>query len=112
MNANVTNFSAEPQRRVDLVFGCAKGEDIRKIQSLMLDVMEKNPQILKDPAPFARLSGGTNESMEFTVRAWVNSPDYWDVYFALTQDITTAMGDAGVKAPAVRVISETPEKNA
>ena len=108
MNANVTNFSCEPQRRVDLVFSCAKGEDVKAVQQLMLDVMEKNPQILKDPAPFASLSGGTNESMEFTVRAWCESDDYWDVYFALTQDITVAMGNAGIHAPAVRVISEAP----
>ncbi len=106
MNANVTNFSSEPLRRVDLVFSCAKGEDVEKIRQIMLDIMNKNSQVLKDPAPFARLSGGTNESMDFTVRAWTNGPSYWDVYFNLTQGITEAMGAAGVKAPAVRVLTE------
>jgi small conductance mechanosensitive channel len=106
MNANVTNCSSEQTRRVDLVFSCAKGEDITMIQRLMIDTMEKNRMILKNPAPFARLSGGTNESMEFTVRAWTQAVDYWEVYFGLTQDITQALGEAGVKAPAVRVITE------
>lgn len=107
MNANVTNFSSEKLRRVDLTFSCAKGEDIAAIRSLILDVMDKNELVLSDPAPFARLSGGTNESMDFTVRGWTESSNYWDTYFSLTQEITEALGKAGVKAPAVRVITET-----
>ena len=106
MNANVTNFSAEETRRVDLTFACAKGEDVAALQKTMVAVCEKNDLVLSDPAPFARLSGGTNESMEFTVRAWTQSANYWDVYFGLTQEITEALGAAGVKAPAVRIITD------
>ncbi len=105
MNANVVNFSAEATRRVDLTFSVAKGEDIAKITGLMLDVMNSDEKVLKDPTPFARLSGGSNEAMEFTLRAWVNSADYWDTYFNLTQKVTQALGDAGVKAPAVRIVN-------
>ena len=104
MNANVTNFTAEKTRRVDLVFACGKGENVQKIQGLMKEVMKKNSLVLKDPAPFAQLSGGTNEAMEFTVRAWTKTENYWDAYFQLTQQITEAMGEAGIKAPAVRII--------
>ena len=50
--------------------------------------------------------GGTNEAMNFVVRAWCNNADYWDVYFDLTQSIIEALGEAGVKAPAVRVLTE------
>ena len=106
MNANITNFSREEKRRVDLTFGCAKGEDAAALQDIMVKVMEADPRVDKDPAPFARLSGGTNEAMEFTVRAWCDTDKYWDVYFDLTQNITKALGDAGVKAPAVRIVSE------
>ena len=106
MNANIVDYSAEATRRVDLSFASAKSEDPKKIQSLMLDVMEQNEKVLKDPAPFARLSGGTNEAMQFTVRAWCKTEDYWDVYFDLTQAITEKLGENGVQAPAVRVISE------
>ena len=103
MNANVTNFSAEETRRVDLVFSCGKGENVQKVQDLMIGVMKKNSLVLKNPAPFAQLSGGTNEAMEFTVRAWAKTADYWDTYFQLTQQVTEALGEAGVKAPAVRI---------
>ena len=106
MNANIVDYSAETTRRVDLSFASAKSEDPKKIQSLMLDVMEQNEKVLKDPAPFARISGGTNEAMQFTVRAWCKTEDYWDVYFDLTQTITEKLGENGVQAPAVRVISE------
>lgn len=106
MNANIIDYSAEETRRVDLTFASAKSEDPQKIQSLMLEVMEQNEKVLKDPAPFARISGGTNEAMQFTVRAWCKTADYWDVYFDLTQAITEKLGENGVQAPAVRVISE------
>ena len=68
--------------------------------------MAADPRVKKDPAPFARLSGGTNEAMQFTVRAWCDSAEYWNVYFDLTQAITEKLGEAGVQAPAVWVISE------
>ena len=106
MGANVTNCSSEGKRRVDLVFGCAKGEDVMKVREILLGVMNANEKVLKDPAPFAQLSGGTNEAMEFTTRAWCENADYWDVYFALTQDCTIALGEAGIKAPAVRVVTD------
>jgi len=106
MNATVTDYSAEPTRRVDLTFLTAKSEDPIRIQDVMKEVMAANPQVLADPAPFAQVSGGTNEAMEFTVRAWCATGDYWDVYFALLESITSRLGAENVKAPAVRVISD------
>ena len=108
MNSNVVDYSAEETRRVDLSFSCAKGEDPRRVQEIMLGVMQKHEKVLQDGAraPFARLSGGTNDSMQFTARAWCGNADYWDVYFDLTQGITEALGAAGVQAPAFRVVSD------
>ena len=106
MNANVTNLTSEPLRRVDLTFTCAKSENAERIQALCLEAIGTVPKALKDPEPFARVSGGTNEAMEFTVRAWCESADYWDVYFDVTQAIVLAFGREGVQAPALRVLSE------
>lgn len=105
MNANIIDYSAEETRRVDLTFACAKSESPAAIQKLILEAMSSNEKVLDDPAPFARLSGGTNEAMQFTARAWCKSADYWDVYFDLTQAVTEKLGENGVQAPAVRVIS-------
>ena len=106
MNANVIDYSAEPTRRVDLTFLTAKSEKPAAIQAMMKEVMAANEKVLADPAPFAQVSGGSNEAMEFTVRAWCATDDYWDVYFSLLQGITERLGEAGVQAPAVRVISD------
>ena len=71
---------------------------------------DKNEKIISDPAaPFAQVSGATNEAMEFIVRAWCYTPDYWDAYFGLIQQIVEALGEAGVQAPAVRVVTDAPK---
>ena len=103
--ANIIDYSAEDTRRVDLSFACAKSENPAAIQNLILETLSANEKVLKDPSPFARLSGGTNEAMQFTARAWCKTADYWDVYFDLTQSVTEKLGANGVQAPAMRVIS-------
>ena len=106
MNANVTNYTAEDKRRVDLVFACAKSEKPAEIQQCILDAVAGSKFALTDPAPFARISGGTNESMEFTVRVWCKTEDYWDLYFELNQIIVEAFVANGVQPPALRVLHE------
>ena len=106
MNSNVTDFTAEPRRRVDLVFSCAKSEKPAEIQKCILDAVASSTHALPDPAPFAHISGGTNEAMEFTVRVWCKTADYWDLYFELNQSIVEAFGAKGVKATALRVLNE------
>ena len=106
MNANVVDYTAEPLRRVDLVFACAKSEKPAEIQRCILDAVAGSKYALKDPEPFARISGGTNEAMEFTVRVWCKTEEYWDLYFELNQLIVEAFGAKGVQAPALRVLNE------
>ena len=106
MNSNVTDYTAEPKRRVDLVFSCAKSEKPAEIQQCILDAVANSKFALTDPEPFARISGGTNEAMEFTVRVWCKTADYWDLYFELNQIIVEAFAAKGVQAPALRVLNE------
>jgi len=91
---------------VDLVFTCAKSESPSKIQDIMMQVLNSNDKVLKSPEPTARISGGTNEAMEFTSKAWCKNEDYWDLYFDLTQQITEAFGANGVKQPFVSISSD------
>ena len=106
MNSNVTDYTAEDKRRVDLVFSCAKSEKPAEIQQCILDAVAGSKFALREPAPFARISGGTNEAMEFTVRVWCNTADYWDLYFELNQIIVEAFAAKGVQAPALRILNE------
>ena len=106
MNANVVDYTAEPLRRVDLEFSCAKSEKPSEIQQCILDAVDGSELALKDPAPFARISGGTNEAMTFTVRVWCKTEHYWDLYFELNQSIVEAFAAKGVQAPALRVVND------
>ena len=106
MNSNVVDYTAEPLSRVDLVFSCAKSEKPSEIQKCILDAVNTSQYALKDPAPFAHISGGTNEAMEFTVRAWCKTENYWDLYFELNQSIVEAFAAKGVQTPALRVVND------
>ena len=106
MNSNVVDYTAEPLRRVDLVFSCAKSEKPADIQRCILDAVATSQFALQDPAPFAHISGGTNEAMEFTVRVWCKTENYWDLYFELNQSIVEAFAAKGVQAPALRVVND------
>ncbi len=103
MNANVTNFSCEELRRVDLVFKAAFGTDQNLVQGLMLKAAEGTKGVVAEPAPFARFSGCADNAQEFTLRAWCVSGDYWDVYFDLLQNVSAAFGQAGIAAPATKL---------
>ena len=106
MNANVVNYSAEKYRRVDMVFSYDWDEDPVKIQNLLMSVLEKHPTIMKEEGklPFARLSGGTDQSLAFTVRAWTLQENYWTVFYDLNQQITEITSENNIKAPSYRVI--------
>ncbi|WP_051671782.1 mechanosensitive ion channel family protein [Oribacterium sp. P6A1] len=107
MNKSITNFSSEEFRRVDLQFSTGKGEDVVKVQNILLEVMRNNAKVLTDSPshmPFASIDGGTNESIIFAARAWVKTGDYWTVYYELLQEITRALGTAGISAPEMKVL--------
>lgn len=107
MNSNVIDYSAEEYRRVDLAFACAKTENAARVEEILLEKAAAHPLVVSEKdKPFARLTGGTDTAMQFAVRVWCKNADYWTVYFDLTDSITAALGEAGVQAPATRVISK------
>ena len=98
MNANISNLSSEPLRRVDLTFNLT-GADIDKTQQVILDTIAKNEFALQEPAPFAAPVSGIPGGLQYTVRAWTESKNYWNTYFSLLKEIATALGENGVGAP-------------
>lgn len=104
MNTNVTDFSAEKHRRVDLTFTCGRGESVSRVREVLLAAANDCPLAVTDPQPpFAGITGATNEAVEFTVRVWCNSADYWTTYFDLNQRVSEALAAAGVAGPSVRI---------
>ena len=102
-NATLTNVSALPERRVDLTFTAAYSDDVDLVERTLLSVCENHEKILRDPAPFARLSAHRDSALEYTVRAWVKTPDYWEVYFDLQEQVKKAFDKNGVTIPFPQV---------
>jgi small conductance mechanosensitive channel len=87
-SSNVVNYTVEGKRRVDLVFTASYDCDVDAVAAI--------PKLLKDPEPFARVSGYGESSIEYTVRAWCESGNYWDCYFDLMEEIKRSFDRNGV----------------
>ena len=87
MGAAITNYSVHDTRRVDFTFSVAYGTDVERVKNILLEEADKHAMVLKDPAPFARLSVQNASSLDFTLRVWVNSGDYWTVNFDLLEAV-------------------------
>ncbi len=95
----ITNYSANATRRVDLVVGIGYDDDIDKARSALEDLINADERILKDPAPLVAVSELADSSVNFVVRSWVNSADYWGVYFGLTEAVKKRFDQDGISIP-------------
>ncbi|MCH8033624.1 MAG: mechanosensitive ion channel [Bacteroidetes bacterium] len=87
MGSNIVNYSVKDTRRVDMVFSIGNGDDIDKAKNVIKSVFDNDSRILKDPTPQIVVSELSGSSVKFIVRPWVNSADYWGVYFDVTEQI-------------------------
>jgi small conductance mechanosensitive channel len=85
--SNIVNYSATGKRRVDIVAGCGYGDDIKQVEQVLMDILKQDERVLPDPAPVVALSELADSSVNFVVRPWVKTPDYWDVKFDVTRAI-------------------------
>lgn len=110
MNSNVTNFSCEEHRRVDLDFKITNDCDYNFVKGVLLRAAEETNGVLSEPAPFARLTAVDDDTYIFTVRAWCESASYWTVYFDLIENCSHALSENGIDDPeeriAVRLVNE------
>lgn len=95
----ITNYSKRETRRVDMVFGIGYGDDIRKAKEVINGIIAADERILKDPAPLVVVGELADSSVNFNVRPWVKSGDYWGVYFDLNEKIKNAFDDNGISIP-------------
>ncbi len=96
---SITNFSAESTRRIDLVFGVAYDDDVEKAREILMGVLKANDRVLEDPAPNVMLLELADSSVNFAVRPWVKSPDYWSVRAEVLEDAKKAIEAAGLSIP-------------
>jgi len=98
-SGNIINYSTKPTRRVDLVFGCSYSDDLSKVKQVLTEIVSKDERVLSDPAPQVALLELADSSINFAVRPWVNSADYWAVYFDLTETVKRRFDEEGISIP-------------
>ncbi len=98
-NGNIINYSAEGILRVDHVIGVSYDADIKQTKEVLMKVMQDNSKVLKDPAPAVTVSELADSSVNFAVRPWTKTADYWDVYFDVLENAKIALDAAGIEIP-------------
>jgi small conductance mechanosensitive channel len=99
MGSTITNYSANETRRVDLVVGVSYSDDLDKVRKELEALVAADDRILKDPAVTIAVSELADSSVNFVLRPWVNTADYWGVYFGLTEAIKKRFDEVGISIP-------------
>jgi len=95
----ITNYSRHETRRVDMVIGVSYKSDLKKTKQVLRETLEKDPRILKDPDITIGVHTLADSSVNFVVRPWVKTADYWPVYFDNMQAIKEALDANGIEIP-------------
>ena len=98
-NSITTNFSAEETRRVDFTFGVGYGDSTQKTRETLIDLINADDRILKDPEPFVAVSELGDSSVNFVVRVWVKGSDYWGVFFDMNESVYNKFNEVGLNIP-------------
>ncbi|MFC5076493.1 Small-conductance mechanosensitive channel [Vibrio thalassae] len=95
----ITNYSRHATRRIDHVIGVSYGADLKKTQEVIRKTLEADERILKEPGTTIGVVALADSSVNFVVRPWVRTEQYWDVYFDSLQAITEALDAEGIEIP-------------
>ena len=108
---NIVNYSTEPQRRVDMVFGVSYEDKLDEVRRVIAATLAADKRILKNPEPMIVVQELADNSVNFAVRPWVKNADYWGVYFDTHEALKKAFDDAGITIPfPQRVVHQAQDK--
>jgi len=99
MGDTIMNYTAEPTRRIDLVVGVSYGSDLKRTRTVLLEELKKNPLVLEEPAPAVAVHELAESSVDFFVRPWVNTPDYWPVRAQVLEAVKLRLDAEGIEIP-------------
>ncbi|MBU3069298.1 mechanosensitive ion channel [Aestuariicella sp. G3-2] len=99
MSNNIVNYSTMPTRRVDLTVGISYGSDIKLAKQIMQEIADNDSRVLKDPAVQIAVKELADSSVNFVFRSWVNSADYWGVFFDFTEQVKLKFDEQGIEIP-------------
>ncbi|AIW19414.1 mechanosensitive ion channel [Vibrio coralliilyticus] len=95
----IKNVTHERVRRVDMVFGIGYSDDILKAEKVLKDIVDSHPAVLRNPEPNIRVHILNTSSVDFIVRPWVKTDDYWDVYWYVTREVKLRFDQEGISIP-------------
>lgn len=95
----ITNNSARDTRRIDMVFGIGYDDDLKKAKGLLNDILASDERILKEPAALVAVAELADSSVNFNVRPWVKSGDYWGVLFDVTEKVKLTFDENNISIP-------------
>ncbi len=95
----ITNYSAHSIRRIDMVFGIGYEDDIKMAKETLQRILRADKRVLNDPEPLIAVAELADSSVNFNVRPWVRSGDYWDVKYELTEKIKITFDESGISIP-------------
>jgi len=95
-NGTIINYSMQGERRADLTFSISYDSDIKKAKDILLDVLNKNPKVLKKPAPEVFVKNLSASSIDFAVRPWAKNVNYGAVFAETLENCKTALDEAGI----------------
>jgi|TARA_Y100001970_G_scaffold34116_1_gene42320 small conductance mechanosensitive channel len=98
-SGTITNFSAKETRRVDMVVGIGYDADLLKAKQVLQEMVEADPRILQEPAPTIAVAELADSSVNFVVRPWVQSADFWGVKFDFTEAVKLRFDKEGISIP-------------
>jgi len=95
----ITNVTAQRTRRIDLTFGVAYSDDVVKVEKILADIVRTHEAVLDDPEPMIKLHELGESSVNFVVRPWVKTEDYWDTYWDLMRTVKMRFDAEGITIP-------------
>lgn len=99
MSDNITNYSAMDTRRLDLTFGVSYEDDIQKVKAVLQRIVAEDPRVLKDPAAQILVGELADSSVNFIMRVWLKSGDYWPFKFDTTEKVKMEFDKEGITIP-------------
>lgn len=98
-NGNIVNYTTEPNRRIDLVIGAGYDDDVKKVKALLEKIIANEPRVLKKPEPTVALGELGESSINYVMRPWVKTADYWNVRWDLLEQVKIGFDKAGFSIP-------------
>jgi small conductance mechanosensitive channel len=96
---NMINYTAKDTRRVDMVIGVGYGEDLQRVKAVLGEILSADERVLDDPEPTIAVLELADSSVNFAVRPWTRTPDYWGVYFDTMETVKTRFDAEGISIP-------------